>query len=124
MEHDSRNDDVQHVLDSELRLLDPHVRRSVDQVARLLHPDFFEFGVSGRRWDRHETVAALRAEGMPDEASPITVSDLDAVRRADDVVLVTYATQRGERRARRSSLWWRTETVWHVYFHQATPIPG
>jgi hypothetical protein len=38
-------------------------------------------------------------------------------------VLVTYVSERGERRARRSSVWRKTEDGWRVYFHQGTLIP-
>jgi hypothetical protein len=124
MRHDPRDHDLQLVLDSERRLLDPRVRRSADHVERLLHPDFFEFGASGRRWNRCEMVAALVAEGSPDDVPLTTVSDLAAIRLADDVVLVTYITQDGGRRARRSSLWRRTAMGWRLYFHQGTIIPA
>jgi hypothetical protein len=44
--------DVQDVIEKELRLLDPAVRQSRDTAAELLDPDFREFGVSVRVWDR------------------------------------------------------------------------
>ena len=116
--------ELQLVLDSERRLLDPQVRRSADHVDRLLHPDFFEFGASGRKWNRRETLAALAAEGSSDGAPLVTVSDLAAVRLAGDVAHVTYLTQDGERLVRRSSLWRRTALGWRLYFHQGTIIPA
>jgi hypothetical protein len=121
--NDPRDYDLQLVLDNERRLLDPQVRQSADHVDRLLHPDFFEFGASGRRWSRHEMMAALVAEGSLDGV-PLTVSDFAAVRLSDDVVLVTYLTKDVERRVRRSSLWRRTELGWRLYFHQGTVIPA
>lgn len=118
--HDLRDRDLQLVLEGERSLLDPRVRRSVELVGRLLHPDFFEFGASGRKWNRRDMVAALVAEGSSDDMPVTTVSDLAAVHLADGVVLVTYLTQDVERRVLRSSLWRRTATGWRLYFHQGT----
>ena len=75
----------------ELRLLDPAVRRAPEQVAELLHPDFVEFGASGRRWSRPDIIEELAAEQQPaGQQSVAEVWDLTAARLADDVVLVTY----------------------------------
>jgi hypothetical protein len=47
-------------------------------------------------------------------------TDISGVRLADDVVHVTYLSRRGERFARRSSIWLRTGAGWRLYFHQGT----
>jgi deazaflavin-dependent oxidoreductase (nitroreductase family) len=114
----AHDEDVQAAIDGELRLHDPAVRRSAGQVEKLLDPEFFEFGASGRRWARADMVAALLAEG--DE--PIVASDVVGTRLADDIVQVTYVSVRGERQARRSSVWRRTQGTWRLYFHQGTPM--
>lgn len=119
---DEADDDVRAAIAGELRLLEPSVRRAPGQVEALLHPDFFEFGASGRRWDRREIVAALAAEPTP-EAGRAVASELAGVRLADDIVLVTYVSQAGTRRCRHSSIWRRTPAGWRVYFHQGTVIP-
>jgi hypothetical protein len=116
------DDDVQAAIAGGLRLLEPSARRAPEQVEALLHPDFFEFGASGRRWDRREMVAALAQE--PD-AEPAVASELTGIRLADGIVLVTYVSQRGQRRCLRSSIWRKTTAGWQVYFHQGTMIaPG
>ncbi|GAA1425241.1 hypothetical protein GCM10009601_31750 [Streptomyces thermospinosisporus] len=102
----------------ELLLLDPEVRRDPERAAVLLHPDFHEFGASGRVWDRATMLALLAEE--PEEADPIKVSGMRAVQLAPDVVHVTYDTDAEGRRAHRSSLWRRTDTGWRLYFHQGT----
>lgn len=111
--------DVERVIANELRLLTPEVRRSAEQVESLLHPDFFEFGSSGRRWDRPAMVAAIGDE-LTDGEVP-DVSEMRGVRLADTVVLVTYLSDRPDRRVRRSSLWRKADDgTWRVYFHQGT----
>ena len=109
---------VQHVLELELRLLDPRVRRSTAQVDALLDAEFVEFGASGRRWERQEMLDAISTEN----ALEIGASELHGVRLAEDVVLVTYVSGQGSRHARRSSIWRRTGTTWRIYFHQGTLI--
>lgn len=114
--------DVALVIHSELRLLRPEVRRSAELLEPLLHPDFTEFGASGRRWDRAAMIESLGAE--PADGHPPAVFDLSGVRLADSVILVTYRTDYGGRFTWRSSLWRRLDNgSWCVYFHQGTLIP-
>lgn len=117
------DDDVRRVIEQERRLLTAEVRRSAAEVDRLLHPDFVEFGASGRRWDRSAMIAAIGTELTDDE--PPVVSAMTGARPADTVVLLTYQTERSGRRVRRSSLWCREQDgTWRLYFHQGTPVGG
>ena len=54
--------DLAEVVRRERQLLDPALRADGEFVAGLLHPEFVEYGASGRVWDRETTVAALRAD--------------------------------------------------------------
>ncbi|MFJ6634896.1 DUF4440 domain-containing protein [Streptomyces sp. NPDC091376] len=112
---------VDAAIEGELRLLDPAVRAEPDVLAGLLHPEFLEFGVSGRRWDRDAIVAALAEEGSR-ALDPITASGMTGTPLAPDVVHLTFVTELGGRRAHRSSLWRRTDAGWRLYFHQGTPF--
>jgi hypothetical protein len=116
--------ELQLVIDSELELLRPHVRRCAGQLDALLHPGFFEFGASGRRWNRDETIEALTAGQEAGRDAPAAASELAAIRLADDVILLTYISRQGQRRALRSSLWRRTDAGWRIYFHQGTLLPA
>ncbi|MFI2432811.1 DUF4440 domain-containing protein [Streptomyces sp. NPDC018693] len=110
-------------VESELRLLDPAVRRSRDLTEQLLHPDFLEFGASGRRWDRASIVASM-ADAAADDERPITARRMTGVELAPGLVHLTFDTEYNGRHAHRSSLWRRTEEdgTWRLYFHQATPF--
>lgn len=116
------------MIEMELRLLRPEVRAEPGDLEALLHPDFSEFGASGRRWGMTEMTAALAAE-QPGGEEPggeeplITATEITGARLADDVIHLTYISQRAGRRARRSSIWLRTQDGWRVYFHQGTLIP-
>ena len=113
--------DEQLVVEHELALLDPAVRASAERMDAFLHPEFFEFGASGNRWSRETIIELLTGEsdGPPE---PITATELTATRLADDLIQVTYLTETGGRRARRSSLWRRAGDRWLIYFHQGTLI--
>jgi hypothetical protein len=114
--------DVQLVIGLELRLLEPQVRASAGEPGGLLHPDFVEFGASGRMWDRSQIIASLTKEQPAAWGeAPERVLDITGTRLADDVVHVTYLSLRDRRCALRSSIWRRTNAGWRLYFHQGTP---
>ncbi len=97
-----------------------HPRR----LGELLHPEFVEFGYSGRRYGFSEIIAQLQQE-----APAITVHAQDfAVRLvAEGVALLTYKSAQVrrdgalERHALRSSLWQQTPQGWQMLFHRCTP---
>jgi hypothetical protein len=112
---------VEAAIERELRLLQPEVRSSPELLAELLHPQFREFGASGRDWDRPSIIAAL-IEGEDPGPRPAVVSKMDGVQLAPDLVHITFDTDNNGRRAHRSSLWRRTDDGWQMYFHQGTPF--
>lgn len=112
--------DVDEVIAKERSLLRPDTRANAAAVASLLHDDFREFGASGRVWDRNSAAKALAAE--PGDGSE--AHDLEAVRLADDVVLLTYVLRTPARPTLRSSLWVRDQGTWRILFHQGTPSPS
>ncbi|MGP4050722.1 nuclear transport factor 2 family protein [Streptomyces sp. 2A115] len=108
-------------IEGELRLLAPEIRRSPELVGALLHPEFHEFGASGRHWDRESIIESLSATTEPG-ARPSTTSHMKGVRLAPDLVHLTFDTENNGRHAHRSSLWRRTGEGWLLYFHQGTPF--
>jgi hypothetical protein len=137
MDSPPADQEVQAVIELELRLLQPQVRAEPGEVEMLLHPDFSEFGASGRHWGRSEVIAALAAEEPAAEepaaeepaaeepaAEEPAATDMAGTRLADGVIHLTYVSQRAGRRALRSSIWLRTPAGWRVYFHQGTLVRG
>ncbi|AZQ38261.1 nuclear transport factor 2 family protein [Streptomyces cyaneochromogenes] len=112
---------VQAAIEGELRLLDPEVRRSPELLGALLHPEFHEFGSSGRRWDGESTVSRLPAQTDVADRYVVT-SEFQGVRLAPDVVHLTFDTVYDGQYAHRSSLWRRTDDGWQMWFHQGTPF--
>jgi hypothetical protein len=108
----------------EERLLQPDVRSSAAEIAKLLADEFIEFGSSGRVFNKHHVVEALR-----DERSPARTADGLTVRWLTKyVALVAYrtvsriSTTGEQRRTLRSSIWKRIDGRWQMIFHQGTAM--
>jgi hypothetical protein len=115
------------VLHREILLLKPGMRADADAVLALLHPDFLEFGASGRVWDATSLIEALAEESENDATSGAElicrVEDPVAVLLAPGVVLLTYTAHEPDRVSRRSSVWVRdSDGPWLLRFHQGTVI--
>jgi hypothetical protein len=104
----------------ERALLDPAVRGSGAEA--LLHPDFVEFGSSGRRWDRSAILEAMAGD-LSLAGEQVVTTDWSAEHLGPGVVHLTYRSVVGGRAARRSSVWRRTAQGWQLWFHQGTPVP-
>ncbi|MBN1668678.1 MAG: DUF4440 domain-containing protein [Anaerolineales bacterium] len=106
----------------EERLLQPEIRRSVEQVDVLLADAFLEIGSSGKLYDKTQIVAALQVE--PDVR--FSLEDFRVRELAPHVVLAIYRTSRttGDEMkwALRSSIWKLAEGRWQMVFHQGTPV--
>lgn len=114
---------IEDVINLELALLTPDVRRSPARLEELLDPDFHEIGASGRLWNRSEIVAALSAEGDA-VGGPVLAVDLIAKTVGSGLVLLTYVSDPNGRAARRSSLWRRSGPAWRLLHHQGTLLSG
>lgn len=88
----------------------------------VLAADFFEYGRSGRAYDREATLSFPRQPIL----SMLPLQGLQIRPLSKDVVLVTYMSEVKyagvAELARRSSLWSRTADGWELRFHQGTPF--
>jgi hypothetical protein len=116
------DEDRAEVVRRELLLLDPAVRADRHRVLALLHPDFVEFGASGRVWDAGAIADALAADFEPLRGR---ATDLFPVSLSVDTVLLTYRIADQERPSLRSSVWLRNaDGEWLLRFHQGTLTPN
>lgn len=118
-----------HALLDELKALETELhkneaRRNRKRMETLLHPDFVEFGRSGRRYTRADVMEEFGADGaLPD----VHADNFDLVVLREGAALLTYvsahtdATGDLNRRTLRSSIWVRTAVGWQMRFHQGTP---
>ena len=116
-------------LETELHTME--TRRNTQRMEVLLHPDFVEFGRSGRRYTR----ADILNEFWPASVRGVEPSENFAVRSenfalavlAEGIALLTYVSAHEDpdgkrsRHTLRSSVWVWTETGWQMRFHQGTP---
>ena len=75
-------------MERERRLLDPAVRARPDVVRGLLHPDFFEYGQSGRVWDL-ASIVDVRWRGSSSIDDAVMV-DPQTLRLSADTILLTF----------------------------------
>jgi hypothetical protein len=109
---------LQHLEESLWR---PETRYDEAWMRRVLHPDFREFGRSGRVYD---PAATLAVEASAFEAE-LPLPEFAVAEPAPGVALVTYLSRvrygEGVLAANRSSLWIRGADGWRLRFHQGTP---
>jgi len=90
------------------------------RMEEILAPDFFEFGKSGRVYQREDILEA--SAQLIKDRPPLL--DFKARSLGSNVVQVTYVSavihEGIEERALRSSIWSRTEHGWQLRFHQGT----
>ncbi len=99
-------------------------RFNVSLMDEVFAQDFFEFGRSGRTYDRADML--IEAEPGQDIKSTIPLLNFHARHLSPDVVQVTYVSEvlYGDKieRANRSSIWSRHGDGWKLRFHQGTPL--
>ncbi|MEW6050434.1 MAG: DUF4440 domain-containing protein [Candidatus Zixiibacteriota bacterium] len=107
----------------EQRLLQPDIRRSSEELNKLLADDFIEFGASGTICDKRRIIEELAQEPPVD----ISITDFAVCQLAPDIVLATYhavviSVKDGQpKHSLRSSIWKLADGSWRMLFHQGTP---
>lgn len=108
----------------EVRLLQPEVRRTPEEVAKLLAPEFIEFGSSGQIFTKAQILEVLKHE----EPFRWSFEEFKTSQLAPGTVLATYRAVRhgasGEPpiRSLRSSIWKYIDDHWQMVFHQGTAL--
>lgn len=114
----SADNDLSTVLALERELQTAECRRDRERLTRLLADDFTEVGASGTMWDKSSILDMLGTE------IPVEIEVIEPTGRVigPDYVLLQWVSQTPEMRARRTSLWRRTDTGWELVHHQGTPL--
>ena len=90
---------------------------------RVMAPDYWEVGASGRRYSRDFILQAFTDAPPVDAASAGWESSGHALRRlGPDTYLLTYTLCQGERLTRRATIWQSTAEGWRILYHQGTII--
>ncbi|RMB72248.1 nuclear transport factor 2 family protein [Rhodococcus sp. SBT000017] len=112
------DNDLSLVLELERELQTTKCRRDRERLTRLLADDFTEVGASGTMWDKSSILDMLGTE------IPVEIEVIEPTGRVigPDYVLLQWVSQTPEMRARRTSLWRRSDTGWELVHHQGTPL--
>ena len=109
-------------LETELHTIE--ARRNTHRLETLLHPDFVEFGRSGKRYTRAEI---LNEFGPTSVLPSVRSGNFDLAVLEEGIALLTYASAhvdadgKQSQHTLRSSVWVCTEIGWQLRFHQGTP---
>ncbi|HEY5329606.1 MAG TPA: DUF4440 domain-containing protein [Acidobacteriaceae bacterium] len=96
--------------------------RTLGEFDRMMVPDYWEFGASGRRYDREFILRKL--ENIPPvdaAAAGWETSGFHCRRLGADTYLLTYTLDQGDgRKTRRGTIWRSTPGGWQIVYHQGT----
>lgn len=105
-----------HLKELEESHINLEVRKSSDELGKILADDFFEIGSSGHIFYRQECIEG----GVV--LTEMTLHNFEIYPLAPDVVLSTYFIndKTRNRNTLRSSIWKLIDGRWQLYFHQGT----
>ena len=114
--------DIKEIEKLEESLWKSETRFDSEYMDQLLHADFFEFGRSGRIYQRQDTLDVVSAEEIKIQ---LPLKNFSVHTVDDNSVLVTYISEVMYEElevGNRTSLWVKTEEGWKLRFHQGTPV--
>ncbi len=92
---------------------------------RVVAPEYWEVGASGRRYSREFIVRGLEETPPVDAASAgWRCWDFGLRRMGQETYLLTYTLAQGERVTRRATVWEETPAGWRILYHQGTIVTG
>jgi hypothetical protein len=93
-----------------------------EHFEKLLVPDFWEVGASGRCYSREFVLSVLDERQRHPIEEPWQTSDHQVRKIAEHNYLLTYTLHQATRTSRRASVWRRTDTGWQMLYHQGTVV--
>jgi|SRR6185312_8374560 len=99
----------------------PQFAATPEDFERLMSPDYWEIGASGRRYSRNFILETLKKQPLVDsEAANWQATDFACRRLGPDTYLLTYTLDQNGRVTRRATVWRRNGANWQILFHQGT----
>ena len=90
---------------------------------RMMSPDYWEVGASGRRYSREFILSTLEENPPVDaDAAGWQSWDHECRRLGPETYLLTYTLRQGDRLTRRVTIWLNTLEGWQVLYHQGTIV--
>ncbi len=111
----------------ELQRLEPlfhsaHIGASPDRFERLVAPEFWEVGASGRRYSRAFALGVLSGRPRDPAEDEWRTRDFHVSEVAPGLYLLTYTLAQPGRLTRRATLWRRQAEGWKAVYHQGTVV--
>jgi hypothetical protein len=101
----------------------PHFARTLEDFARLMSPNYWEIGASGKRYDRAFILEHLAANPPADAgAAGWLCTNFHLLSLAAHTFLLTYNLNQNGRETRRATIWTRNGAGWQILYHQGTLI--
>jgi hypothetical protein len=91
---------------------------------RLVAPDFWEVGASGKIYDRAFALRVLKNRQTTPLAELWQASDYAVRQVGEHVFLLTYTLTQPNRVTRRMTVWSHAESGWQALYHQGTVVSG
>lgn len=90
---------------------------------RLMAPDYWETGASGRRYCRDSILDVLEKRFAVPHTDVWETSGFNCRKLSDDTYLLTYTLlQDKQRLTRRATIWRSTPDGWKILYHQGTIV--
>jgi hypothetical protein len=89
---------------------------------RLVAPDFWEIGASGKIYTRDFALSILKNRASTPDPSTWLTSDYQITQAGQDVFLLTYTLQQPNRITRRLTVWQQSSNSWQAIYHQGTVV--
>ena len=106
------------LLKLEMSLWIETTRNNVEYMERILHPDFKEFGQSGKIYCKKDILK--NCQTVIDCEFPFI--GFDVKQLSDGLFLMTYTIMYNGERSNRSSVWMVKNDLYQLYFHQGTKV--
>jgi hypothetical protein len=88
----------------------------------MMMPDFWEIGVSGRRYSRDYVLAEPEKRHRVQTVDVWETTDFHCRKLAQDLYLLTYTLLQHDEGKTRSTIGQRTLEGWKIVFHQGTVV--
>ena len=105
-----------HLYNLEERLFHPDREANRNALIPLFSEDYKEFCVSGRVFNRQQTIDVL----LSSHPRPATIHHFYVEQLSENVALTTYRATTPVAVSHRSSLWIFRDNRWQLFFHQGT----
>ncbi len=89
---------------------------------KMMTPEFWEVGASGRRYSREYVLDVLEERTAHPPEEVWKTRDFHCLEIAPENYLLTYTLLQGERLTRRATIWRRTAQGWKIVYHQGTVV--